>query len=175
MAEGRSLDWQPALVFRQPWRAWTAAFVHLSTLHLAANVAGLALVAAFGWVARVPRSAVVAWLAAWPLTQLGLALRPDLASYAGLSGVLHAGVAIAALHLVVAASGVRRAIGGATLAGLVVKVLAESPWGPPVREVPGWDIAIAPFAHASGLVAGLLAGAVVELTRRAARPLSIPR
>ena len=24
------LDWQPALVWREPWRAWTAVFVHWS-------------------------------------------------------------------------------------------------------------------------------------------------
>jgi hypothetical protein len=37
---------------------------------------------------------------------------------------------------------------------LLVKVVSESPWGAPLRQVPGWDIAVAPFAHASGLVAG---------------------
>ena len=35
-----------------------------------------------------------------PLTQLGLLMRPDLLHYGGLSGVLHAGVAAAALWLV---------------------------------------------------------------------------
>jgi len=160
------LDWRPALAWREPWRAWTAAVVHLSPLHLAANVAGAALVAAFGRAARVPRAAVLAWLVAWPLTQLGLVLRPDLATYGGLSGVLHAGVAIVALHLVVAGPAVRRAIGAATLAALLAKVLAEAPWGPAARPLPGWDIAVAPFAHASGLVAGLLAGAAAMLVQR---------
>jgi hypothetical protein len=43
---------------------------------------------------------VAAWVCAWPLTQLGLLMRPDLSHYGGLSGVLHAGAAIVALHLV---------------------------------------------------------------------------
>jgi hypothetical protein len=105
-------------------------------------------------VARVPPAAAWAWLAAWPLTQIGLLLRPDLAHYGGLSGVLHAGVAIVALYLALEASGARRAIGLAIGAGLVLKALLEAPWGPALRHPAGWDIATAPFAHASGVVVG---------------------
>ena len=53
-----ALDWQPGLALREPWRAWSAAMVHLSALHLAANLAGAALVGALGWVASVPRRSV---------------------------------------------------------------------------------------------------------------------
>ena len=163
------LDWQPALAWRQPWRAWSAASLHFSNLHLAANLAGAALVGALGWVGRVPRRTTLAWLVAWPLTQLGLLLRPELAHYGGLSGVLHAGVAAAALHLIVSARGPRRAIGAALLVALAAKVLSEAPWGEVLRHPAGWDIAVAPFAHASGFVAGLLTSAVAEaLHRRAA-------
>src|SRR5204862_6322306 len=95
-----ALDWQPARIWREPWRAWSAALVHLSVLHLAANLTGCALVGALGSVARVPRRSVTAWLVAWPLTQLALLARPDLTHYAGLSGVLHAGVAVVAVHLI---------------------------------------------------------------------------
>ena len=156
------LDWQPALAWREPWREWTAAWVHLSRLHLAANLAGAALVAALGIVARVPRRTAVAWLVAWPLTQLGLLAEPELLRYGGLSGVLHAGVAAAALYLVVGARGSRRAIGVAILVGLVGKVASEGIGGPPLRHPEGWDIAVAPFAHVSGLVAGLAASALAE-------------
>jgi len=160
------IDWEPALAWREPWRAWSAAFVHFSALHLAANLAGTAAVAAFGWMARVPRRSVVAWAVAWPLTQLGLLVRPDLLHYGGLSGVLHAGVAVVALHLAARGRGVRRLVGSATIAVLLAKVVAEAPWEAVLRQVPGWDIAIAPFAHASGLAAGLLAGALAELLPR---------
>lgn len=156
------LDWQPALAWRQPWRAWTAVFVHLSTLHLLANLLGAALVAALGVAARVPRHSVVAWLLAWPATQFALLVRPDLLHYAGLSGVLHAGVAVVGVHLAAAGRDHRRWIGAAVLAGLAVKVAGESPWGAAIVRPAGWDIAIAPAAHAGGLLAGALASLVAE-------------
>ena len=44
-----ALDWQPGLVAAQPWRAVTAAFVHWTPIHLAANLAGCAVIALLGW------------------------------------------------------------------------------------------------------------------------------
>lgn len=161
-ADSQAIDWQPALARREPWRAWSAAFVHFSGRHLAANLAGAALVGAFGWFARLPWRSVAAWASAWPLTQLGLLARPDLLHYGGLSGVLHAGLACAALQLVVGSTRARRAIGSVTLVVLAGKVVSESPWGAALRHPAGWDIAVAPFAHASGLLAGGLVAAVLE-------------
>ena len=170
-AEPAAFDWQPGLAAAEPWRWLSAAAVHYSALHLAANLAGAALVAALGVVARVAPASSWAWAAALPLTHLGLLARPDLLHYGGLSGVLHAGVAVAAIELILARGPTRRWIGFALLAGLVVKVLSETPWGPALRHPAGWDIATAPFAHASGLVAGLAcAGLARWLRRPAARP-----
>ena len=160
------LDWQPMLAPREPWRAWTAAFVHLSGQHLAANVFGTLLVGAFGVVARVPWRIVAAWLVAWPLTHAGLLVEPGLLHYGGLSGMLHAGVACAAIHLVAAGTERRQAIGVATLALLIVKVISESPWGPALRYLSNWDIAIAPLVHACGLIAGFATATVVEVLHR---------
>lgn len=157
------LDWQPTLVLKQPWRLWSAAWVHWSVLHLMANLAGCCAVAAFGIAARAPRHAAWAWLAAWPLTHAALALQPLLLHYGGLSGVLHAGVAIAASHLAWCDRGRRRAIGYAVLAGLAAKLVHEQPWVGPTQEVAGWDIRIAPLAHLSGAVAGLLSAAAARL------------
>jgi rhomboid family GlyGly-CTERM serine protease len=171
-----ALEWQPALALQEPWRAATAAFVHYSALHLAVNVAGAVLVGALGWFARVPWPVAAAWLVAWPLTQLGLLARPDLLHYGGLSGVLHAGVACIAWQLVAHAGGARRAIGALVLAGLAIKVASEAPWAATLRQPPGWDIATAPFAHASGFVAGLLAAAVCDAVARVTRgPPAPPR
>ncbi|MEY4909639.1 MAG: rhombosortase [Pseudomonadota bacterium] len=39
-----ALAWVPALAWSEPWRWWSAAWVHLSTRHLLANLAGAALV-----------------------------------------------------------------------------------------------------------------------------------
>jgi rhomboid family GlyGly-CTERM serine protease len=154
------LDWQPALAASQPWRWWTAAFVHWSPLHLAANLAGCAVVAAFGWAARVPRRAAWAWVLSWPLAQGALLLQPALAHYGGLSGVLHAGVAVAAMALVLDGRGRARAIGAAVLAGLALKIVLERPWAGPLAQPAGWDIAVAPLAHAAGALAGVACAAV---------------
>ena len=126
-----------------------------------ANLLGCAVVAAFGVAARVSRPWVWAWLAAWPLTHAALALAPrlQLQHYGGLSGVLHAGVVVAAVSLAGQATGRRRLIGGAVLAGVVVKLLLERPWHGPTQIVAGWDIALVPLAHVTGAVSGLLCGA----------------
>jgi rhomboid family GlyGly-CTERM serine protease len=158
-----ALDWQPALAAHAPWRAFSAAAVHYSGMHLAANLAGAVLVAAFGLAARVPPHSSAAWCAAWPLTQALLALRPELAHFGGLSGVLHAGVAVAAVHLLLRDTGARRAIGAAVLAGLAIKVVGEEPWGAVLRHPTGWDIAVAPLAHATGLLAGVFCAAVADI------------
>ncbi len=149
------LDWQPALLRHQPWRMLSAVAIHYSALHLGANLLGAALVAALGLAARVTMPMVWAWTAAWPLTHLALALRPDLLHYGGLSGVLHAGAAVVAVHLLGSGPGRRRHIGAALLAGLLVKVWSEAPFGPPLQHPAGWDIATAPFAHACGLAVGI--------------------
>ena len=157
------LDWQPTLAAIEPWRAFSAVFVHWSALHLGANLLGCAVVAALGFAARLPLRATVAWALAWPLTQAGLLLEPALAHYGGLSGVLHAGAAVAALWLLMESRGAQRLIGGAVLAGLALKLLLEEPWGPPLRHGGGWDIATAPLAHATGAAAGLLCAATIRV------------
>lgn len=162
-APREAFDWQPGLALTQPWRLWTAAFVHLSPLHLQANLLGCAVVAAFGIVAGLPRAATWSWLAAWPLTHAALMLQPRLLHFGGLSGLLHAGVAVAALHLAWRERDRARWLGRAVLAGLVVKLLFEQAWAGPTQAVPGWDIRIAPLAHLTGALAGLLCGAVAQV------------
>ena len=155
-----ALHWQPALAAAEPWRAFSAAFVHWSPMHLGANLGAAAAVAAFGWAAKLPPRAALAWGVAWPLTHVGLLLRPELAHYGGLSGLLHGGVAVVVLWLLVQERGRRRAIGAMVGLGLAAKLWLEQPWGPVLRPAAGWDIALAPLAHATGAAAGLLCGAV---------------
>lgn len=151
---GFTLAWQPELAFEQPWRWWSAAWVHLSRLHLLANLAGAALLVALGWAAQVPSRAVLAWALAWPLTHLGLLLEPGLTRYGGLSGVLHAGVAVVGVHLAVHGTRAQRWLAAGIGAGLLLKVLMEAPWRGPLSHPAGWDIAVAPLAHATGVAAG---------------------
>ncbi len=151
------------LALSQPWRPWTAALVHLSPLHLAANLAGCVVVAAFGVAAGVPRHATLAWLVAWPLGHAALSMQPRLLHYGGLSGVLHAGVAVAALHLLWRAQGRRRVIGAAVLAGLALKLVLERPFSGPTQLLSGWDFRVAPLAHLTGAAAGVLCGALAQV------------
>lgn len=150
------LDWQPALAWREPWRWWSAALVHWSTMHLGANLLATVLVAAYGWAARVPAVVAWAWLVSWPFTQLALLAKPALLHYGGLSGVLHGGVAAVTLWLVLRGQGAQRTIGWMMLVGQSVKLLVEEPWGAALHPPSELDVAVAPLAHASGSIFGAL-------------------
>lgn len=157
----------------QAWRWWTAALVHWNTLHLLANLAGAAAVAWLGWAARLPARAALAWLLAWPLTQVLLWLADAPARYAGLSGVLHAGVAVAAVHLLLQARAMRW-IGGALAIGLLVKIITEAPWQAAVMGSADWGFPVAVAAHAGGAVAGAVAAAAGALLTRCRSPFRTP-
>jgi len=162
-----ALDWQPTLAWSQPWRAVSAAWVHWSLHHLLMNVVGCTALAFLGWRASLAPRAVAAWALAWPLTQFGLLARPDLRHYGGLSGVLHAAAAVIACSLLARRDDPRaRAVGGLLAVGLLTKLLLERPWGAATQAVAGWDFALAPAAHASGVVAGLLAWGLVGRERQ---------
>lgn len=165
----RVLAWEPALWVAEPWRWWSAAWVHLSRLHLLANLAGAALVVALGVAARLPPRASVAWALAWPLTHLGLLAMPELTRYGGLSGVLHAGVAVAATTMLRRSARGERLLGGAIAVVLVVKLLTEAAWRGPLQQPEGWDIAVAPLAHATGALAGAALALVCLLPGRRRR------
>lgn len=162
-APREALDWQPRAALSQPWRLWTAAFVHWSPTHLLANVLAATAVGAFGVSARVPASAAWAWFLAWPLSHAALLLQPQLLSYGGLSGMLHGGVAVVTLHLAWRETGQRRAIGVAVLAGMGVKLALEQPWLGPTQIDADWDIPLAPLGHLTGALCGLACGSVVLL------------
>lgn len=187
------LDWQPGRAAAEPWRLFTAAWVHWSGAHLAANLAGTAVVAALGVAARLPARAAVALALAWPLTHAGLWSEPALAHYGGASGVLHAAVAVAACWLMAGSPGAHRTavaqggvpqpgpgstvqrrtqlIGAGIAAGLVLKVLLEEPWAGPLAASRAWDIAVAPMAHASGALAGTAAALATLALRPRTRDL----
>ncbi len=161
-----ALDWQPQRAWPEAWRWWSAALVHWSPMHLGANLLATALIAAYGWAARVPRVVALAWVASWPFTHLALLAKPELAHYGGLSGILHAGAAAVTLWLVMRAEGAQRVIGWMMLAGQCVKLLLERPWGAALHAPSELDVAVAPLAHASGSIAGaLLTVLALRLTR----------
>ena len=233
-----ALDWQAALGLRQPWRLWTCAWVHWSAAHLLVNMVGGGVVALVGWRARLSFDAALAWLLAWPLTQVAMAalgadrIGAAMPHYGGLSGVLHAGVVVLGLSLawplvrgrlrspgppsrldatfvatrasVIEPSRItegpwamtemgahtaatpldqlaavpvepigrplrERWIGVAIVAGTLAKVLLEAPWHLVPEPSTTLGIAVAPVAHACGILAGLLAWAAVRMLSPRAR------
>lgn len=158
----------PQSGWHQHWMSWwTTAWLHGSPPHLWRNLGGLALIGALGWVAQARPTATMAWFLAWPLTQVGMLMRPELTSYIGLSGVLHAGAAVLALQQVVipnvSHSGRHQQNtwpGWILLAALVFKVFMENPWGAVLILSSASAIKVAPWAHFSGLMAGLACGGV---------------
>lgn len=173
-----ALDWQPDQAWAQPWRWLTAALVHWREAHLALNLAGLAVVAGLGEAAALGGRWALAWLLAWPLTHAALLLQPELAHYGGLSGVLHAAVAVAGVALLAGsrrgtarAGRHARAAGALLLAGLAAKLAADL--ADPAALQP--DIARSVLAHAGGAAAGaVLAVCTAAWSHRPARPTGPP-
>lgn len=145
----------PAAGLQQPpWVWWTSAWLHGSTAHLWGNLGGLLLLAWVGHSARADWVCALVWALCWPLAQLGLLWQPELQRFIGLSGVLHAGFTIVALHTLFGrAAPLPHWLGGVLLLGLVAKVLMENPGAPGLIPSPGWAITVAPWVHLCGVVA----------------------
>lgn len=160
----QALVLHPNQGWHQTWSSWwSTAWVHGSVPHQTRNLAGATLVAAMGWVAQVRWRATVAWLLAWPLTHVGMLWRPELTSYIGLSGVLHAGAAIVAMHQILTPPHPNsRQLGSVLLAGLIFKIIMENPWGPVLILSSTSAIKVAPWAHFSGVMAGLVCGTLLH-------------
>jgi rhomboid family GlyGly-CTERM serine protease len=159
------LGWSAAVPWAEPWRWWSAAWPHLSMAHLLANLAGCLVVLAFGWVADLPRQAAWAWALAWPFTHVALAGQPGLSLYGGMSGALHAGVAVAAYAVWRRALPRESGLALAVLAGLVLKVVLEW-WADPAQPgalqlVASVGLTTVPRAHAAGTLIGLVCAALI--------------
>ena len=159
-------SWHREMLGKEPWRWLTAPWVHWSLKHTLANAAGVALLAWIGLRTALSNRAAIAWLLALPLGQALLWVKTDLVEVAGLSGWLHAGVAVLAVVLCRRENARERMLGAAVSAGLVLKLLLEAPWGPALRYEPMWDtMPVVPWAHLVGALAGALMALLVALFR----------
>jgi rhomboid family GlyGly-CTERM serine protease len=147
----------------QLWRLLTAHFVHLGWGHVGLNLAGLGLTAwllqdvlsRMDWLATVAISIVV--------IDTGLyLLEPQIEWYVGLSGVLHALLAVGAIRL----WRVSKALGSVLFAGLVCKLLWEQLAGPSEWSelASGGPVVVA--AHAFGFVGGMIYALLTAQVRR---------
>lgn len=157
----QALTWHAGPWLGQPWTWWTSAWVHLGTPHLIGNQLALGALTAAGWWLRTPRSATLAWALCWPLLQVSLGLWPQPDFAVGLSGLLHAGVAVLGLHALIGpAPGRERPWGAVLLGGLLLKLLIEQAWQQPVAWSPDHEMWVLQAAHLVGAAWGVLLGAL---------------
>lgn len=154
------LVWRAEGWTAQPWTLWTSAWVHMGTPHLIGNQLALGALTAFGWMTRPGRGAAAAWALSWPLLQLSLLLWPHIGYAVGLSGLLHAGVAIMAVQLVLGQLPMpaARRWGMVLMVGLLVKLLLEQAWLHPVVWDGGNEMSVVLAAHLTGAAWGLALG-----------------
>jgi hypothetical protein len=144
----------------QPWTLWTSAWVHLNTPQLIVNQIALGALTAFAWVIRPNWTCTLAWLLAWPLGQLSLLWWPQIGYAVGLSGVLHAGVAVLAVQLLRRCIPIPKAQrwGGLLALVLLGKLLLERGWAYPVVWDGANDMSVVQAGHLSAAAWGLLLG-----------------
>ncbi|WP_159596671.1 rhomboid family intramembrane serine protease [Hydrogenophaga sp. BPS33] len=166
-----ALVWHARDWVQHPWTLWTSAWVHLGLGHLVGNVLALGAVAAAGGVLRADARCTVAWLLAWPLTQVSLLLWPTVDYAVGLSGLLHAGVLLLAVPLVWGPAPVRvpRLWGGVLLVGALTKVALEHGWSQPLMPPADAGMTVVQAAHTTGAFWGLVLGLGVVAWQRHAR------
>lgn len=156
----QALVWRSAEWHQAPWTLWTSAWVHLNTPHLVGNQLALGALTAAGWWLRPTRVATLAWALSWPLMQMSLVMWPLIGYAVGLSGVLHAGVAVLAVHLLLGGPRALRPWGLLLAAGLLLKLWLEHGWSGPVVWDPGNQMSVVRAAHLSGAAWGALSGAL---------------
>lgn len=154
-----------------PWVWWSTAWLHGSALHLWRNLGGVLVLAWLGWLTRVDGRCALIWCLSWPLTQLGMVVQPTLHTYIGLSGVLHAGVVVLALHLVNSPKpALPRWTGWLLLGALGAKLIMENPSGQALIQPLGSDITVAPWAHVSGSMSAVALSLISSVYRRWRHP-----
>ena len=158
----------PDAGIHQPvWVWWSTGWLHGSALHLSRNLMALGLMALLAATSGVSTRAAIVWALTWPLTHLGMLLQPALHTYIGMSGVLHAGVAVlCAQHIESGQPRLLKQFGWLLLFGLGFKIFMENPWHMPLEHPPGSDITVAPWAHLSGSVAGITLYMLSSVTKR---------
>jgi hypothetical protein len=150
------LAWDAAGWLTRPWTLWTAAWVHTSAGNLGGNLLALGALAVSGAALGAGRPAAIALLAAWPLGTLALLLWPQVASYGGLGGPIHAAAMV--LAAVVARRPALKPLSPLLFAGMALKLLAEHAWAQPVVFDPSWGFNEVYAAHLTGAVAGAACG-----------------
>ncbi len=163
--------WAAARWVHEPWTLWTSAWVHTSAGSLGGNLLALAALAVAGAALGAGALAALALALAWPLTTLALLVWPQVTSYAGLDGTIHAAAAVLCVHLM------RRtrlqALATILFGGMALKLLAERGWAQPVAFDPGWGVNLVYGSHLAGALVGAWCAVVLDFLL-GGRPPSAP-
>lgn len=161
----RALTWRSDHWPTQPWTLWTSAWVHLNLPHLISNLLAMGGVAAAGWVLRPGARCTLAWLLAWPLTQVALLCWPQVDYAVGLSGLMHAGTLLLAVQIALVRIPVRgaRFWGALLIGGVLTKVVLERGWAQPLVWDAGNQLWVVQAAHVTGAAWGVLLGLLVAV------------
>lgn len=113
-------------LFSEPWRLWTAHWVHLGVWHWVLNAVALSLLPEiFFHTSR--RFFLLLWFVLPPLLSLMLYIfQPSLVLYAGLSGVLHGIYLAVALNAIQSIYRAERRMGWVVAASVCAKVCWET-------------------------------------------------
>ena len=154
------LAWDAAGWMLRPWTLWTSAWVHTSAGSLGGNLLAVAALAVLGSALGAGRAAAIALLAAWPLGTVSLLAWPQIASYGGLGGPIHAAAAVLGMYM--AARSEYKALSPLLFAALGLKLLAERAWLQPVAFDPSWGANLVYGAHLTGTLWGAACGALAQ-------------
>jgi rhomboid family GlyGly-CTERM serine protease len=164
---GGALEYRSELLATEPWRLFTAHFVHLTFLHAALNAVALLLIGRL-FADRLRPGELFGLLGVAPvlISTLFWLLMPRLEWYRGLSGVLHALFFAGCVVWIATTVGRARWLPVAALVGGAIKVLVEQPWDSSFPVHPALRIAVVPQAHLLGAIVGTAAGLLLRLRRR---------
>ncbi|MGB4060116.1 MAG: hypothetical protein WBK26_07855 [Burkholderiaceae bacterium] len=172
------LTWRADTWAQHPWTLWTTPWVHIHTPHLIGNQLAVGALAAMAWLVRPNAVASVAWLLAWPTVALVLPWWPHIGYAVGLSGLIHAAVAVVSVHLLLCQDPFvprSRRWGGLLAAGLCAKLALEQGWHWPVVWSNSADMSVVQAAHLTGAVAGAVFSTVLALVWRSLGLPASPR
>ena len=139
----------------QWWRLITGNLLHTNHWHLLMNIAGLLLVMLLHGGYYRWRMFLLLWLfCAGTISSMLYLFSPQIHSYVGLSGLLHAMLAMGAIKDIQ----LKQRSGILLLAGLLAKVLWEQWQGPDPALAELINASVATDAHLYGVVAGVIIG-----------------
>jgi hypothetical protein len=150
------LAWDAVGWVLRPWTLWTSAWVHTSAGSLGGNLLAIGALAVLGAAVDAGRPAAIALLVAWPLGVLGLLIWPQVTSYGGLGGPIHAAAMV--LGTVVARRPSLKPLSPLLFAGMGLKLFAEQGWAQPVAFDPSWGFNVVYAAHLTSAIAGAACG-----------------